>query len=108
MPPRARGEAYQGFSQTDVVSNEVACRWMYDRARELGEENLNDEVLHGDFPWQRFLMGRPCGQKLLQEGLTTMTLVSWDGWPAFQFTRIDHPEVRHIRVAGKKSWIVDK
>jgi len=28
------------------------------------------------------------------------------GQPAFRFTPMDHPEVRHIRVSGKRSWIV--
>jgi len=111
MPPRTRGEPFQGFSQTDVVSNEFACKWMADRARthgeaDLHEEMLTDDLLPGDFPWHRFLMGRPRGQAIMLEGLTTMTLVRLKGQPAFRFTTMDHPEVRHIRVSGKQSWIV--
>ena len=80
---------------------------MADRARAHGEADLHEDVLRGDFPWQRFLMGRPWGRVLLREGPTTMTLVRWEGLPAFRFTTRDRPEVRHIRVSGKRSWIAE-
>eukprot|EP00974_Lingulodinium_polyedra_P000109 9779-Lingulodinium_polyedra.AAC.1 len=36
---------------------------------------LDVDVLTGDFPWLRFLMGRPFGRALLNEGLVQMRLV---------------------------------
>ena len=108
MLPREPGETFLGFSQTDVIGRKVAYEWMADRVRRSTScTDEHEDVLRSDFPWTRFLMGRPWGLELLKQGVTTMTLVSWKGQPAFRFTTNDRPEVRHIRVSGKKSHIVE-
>ena len=107
MPPRTRREPFKNFNETDIFSNAAVRRWIEKRKQAHGEADFQENVLEGDlFPWQRFLMGRPWGKKLLLEGVTTMTLVRWERQPAFRFTTLAWPEERHIRVSGKRSQIV--
>ena len=106
--------AYHVYNQTDIVSNVAAFRWVAEcvSAHEqagLAMENLHVNVLTSDFPWERFLMGRPWGRQILDLHVTTMTLVMWNDHRTFAFATLAEPgRMRHIVFqACEKTKLID-
>lgn len=79
--PTLRGPVSHTHGHVDVVSSERAHAMFMDyfHAHTGPPAELALDLLTGDFPWNTFLMGRPSGQTILEQGVAIMRLVSRDG-----------------------------
>ena len=57
----------------------------------------------GGFPWHRFLMGRPWGRTLFQEGVTSIILTWREVGPALQVCTEAVPHPRYISWRGSRA-----
>ena len=69
--------ALRGFSSEFSVFGCVES--MAPLALRSAAAELALDLLTGDFPWNTFLMGRPFGRTILEQGVASMRLVSRDG-----------------------------
>ena len=105
--PSLTGAIDRTHGHVDVFSAERAHRMIMDifhRRTGLPSE-LAVDLLTGDFPWDTFLMGRPWGLNLMQEGITSMHLVcKEEGEPVIDvFTRADPLARRRISFRGGRA-----
>ena len=65
------------------------------------------DLLTGDFPWNTFLLGRPWGRDLVDQGIASMFLVCSEGEPVIDvFTRSDPFSRRRIIFQGGRATLV--
>ena len=100
-------------SRVDIISSEVTYRHLMDLTyewREAGgtESNLRLNLLASastpgaEWQWHRFLMGRPWGEDIFREGVTSLHLVIRGGQPALEIMTREVPFVRYIQWHGLK------
>ena len=117
MPGIATREAaaFANYSRIDIISSESALRSMNDRMdawiksgnhpMHLYEDLLTSAQLPGGWQWQRFLMGRPWGEQLFREDVTSLVLVVRDGMPCLMVRTRACPTMRAITWQGSKCRI---
>jgi len=111
-----QGGAMVNYSRTDIISSEEAIRHLYDRwstcassghiPAQSHEDLLAIASTPGGWQWHRFLMGRPWGQTLFYEGVTSLVLLVRDDQPCLRVTTVVHPQPRHIVWHGVKCKLV--
>ena len=92
---------FQNFSRVDILSAELTHRILVDKVHEyldagvpachIREDLLAGASTHGGFQWQRFFMGRQFGTQLLQEGVTSLHLISGATGVALEVKTAQHP-----------------
>ena len=105
-----RGGMMRNLSRTDVVSSEETLRHLYDRKDAwIGRGGLPEELAEdlmalgpGSWPWNRFLMGRPWGEELFNEEVTSCVLVIHGHGPAIEVRTLAQPLPRYITWHGTK------
>ena len=105
-------DAFEHYSQTDVISSEDAYRHLHDRVHawrtsggnpdHMVEDILASASTPGGWQWNRFLMGRPWGEQLFSEQVTSLVLVLHGGKPCLRITTARHPAPRHIVWHGSR------
>ena len=63
---------------------------------------LAEALLPGGWQWNRFLMGRPWGEVLVQEGVTSLSLIVVNRQLCLQVTTAASPQPRFITWHGAK------
>ena len=100
------------YSQVDIISAESALRHFHDRWYAWTNSGGNPDGMvvdliaaaeqPGGWQWNRFLMGRPWGEALFTEQVTSLLLVVRGGAPCLHITTAATPRVRHITWHGAK------
>ena len=109
----AHGGMAQNYNRVDIISAELALRTLTDKMhawRQAGQrdEDVREDLLAGastpgGWEWHRFLMGRPWGEALFQERVTSIFLVVLGGQPALEVTTAARPLARFITWSGNKA-----
>ena len=115
---RRQGGMAVNQSRVDIISSEATYRHLMDLMYEWTDSGGSEQNLHLNllaststsgtgWQWHRFLMGRPWGEELFREGVTSLVLVARGGQPALQLTTEAQPQARFTQWYGLKCRLVN-